>query len=113
MKLNKRTLEILKNFSTINSNLLISAGSNKIKTIQNGGGILAEAEIAETFEKAVAIYDLNMFLALLGKDEAEFDFADDKVTIIQGTGKSVIRYSPPEHLMDVSKKVSMPPAEVE
>lgn len=112
MKLSKRTLEVLKNFATIDQSLLINAGSNRIKTIAPGGSILADAEIAETFEKQVRIYDLNMFLALLGKDDADFDFGDDSVVITSGSSKAVIRYCDITHISDRNKTLKTPPFEV-
>ena len=62
MKLSNETLELLKNFSTINQNLLIKAG-NTISTMSAMKNIVAKADVAETFTQEVAIYDLNEFLS--------------------------------------------------
>ena len=53
MKLNATTQEILKNFSEINTNILIKPGSelNTISTMKN---ILAKATINENFDRELA-----------------------------------------------------------
>ena len=48
MKLSKRTLDILKNFSVINPSLYVENG-NKLYTISNSMTVIAEAKIEETF----------------------------------------------------------------
>lgn len=64
MKLDPRTITILKNFSSINSGLSVKKG-NVISTINQGRSVLAKATIKDSFEKDFAIYDLNRFLATL------------------------------------------------
>ena len=64
MQINKRTLEILKNFAAINKSINITPGG-VIRTMSPNKTILASATIAENFEKEFAIYDLNRFLAVL------------------------------------------------
>ena len=58
MKLSDHTIEVLKNFATINQNLVIKEGST-LSTMSAMKNIVARATVAETFEKDVAIYDLN------------------------------------------------------
>ena len=58
MKLSDTTVAVLKNYSTINQNLMIKAGSN-LSTMSAMKNIVASADVQETFEKDVAIYDLN------------------------------------------------------
>ena len=48
MKLSNETREVLKNFASINSNLLVKAG-NKIATMSAMRNIVALATIEETF----------------------------------------------------------------
>ena len=64
MKLSTNTIQVLKNFASINQNLVINEG-NEIKTMSAMKNIVAKAEVEETFPKQVAIYDLNEFLASL------------------------------------------------
>lgn len=79
MKLSAETIEVLKNFSTINQSILFKAG-NTLSTISNIKTILASAEIAESFPNEFAIYDLNKFLAKhsLYKD-CDLEFEEDRV----------------------------------
>ena len=52
MQLSESTLSVLKNFSTINPNLVFKQG-NQIKTISVAKNILATATITETFRKSL------------------------------------------------------------
>jgi len=61
MNLTSDTVNVLKNFSDINQNILIKPG-NKVQTISTMKNILAEAEVTEKFESEFAIYDLPEFL---------------------------------------------------
>ena len=62
MKLSNHTTSVLKNFATINQNLVIKEG-NTITTMSAMKNIVAKADVEETFPQEVAIYDLNEFLA--------------------------------------------------
>ena len=64
MKLSDKTVGILKNFSTINQNILIKEGS-KLRTMSTMKNILAEADVSEAFPADFGIYDLNEFLGVL------------------------------------------------
>ena len=61
MRLSNDTVAVLKNFSSINQNLVIKAG-NEISTMSAMKNIVAKADVKETFPKDFAIYDLNEFL---------------------------------------------------
>lgn len=90
MKLSKETLAVFKNFSNINGNLSIKAGS-KLTTISAGKNIMAEVVVAETFPIDFGIYDLNEFLGAMSLFETpELEFTDKHVTIKEG--KNGIRY---------------------
>ena len=56
MKLSKTTLELLKNFATINTNLLVKSGSS-LSTVSASKSILAKGTIEESFPQEFAIYD--------------------------------------------------------
>jgi len=60
MKLSDKTLNLLKNFSSINQSILFKEG-NTLRTISVMKNILAEAKITEDFTKDFGIYDLNQF----------------------------------------------------
>ena len=64
MSLSKETLSILKNFSTLNSNILIKPG-NVISTVTPAKNIMAQATVSETFDQEIGIFDLSKFLEML------------------------------------------------
>ena len=65
MKLSNGTINVLKNFSTINQNLVIKEGS-AISTMSAMKNIVAKATgRREPLTKEFAIYDLNEFLSAL------------------------------------------------
>ena len=57
----KSTIEVLKNFCTINKSLVINPG-NKLSTLSINKNILAYADVEETFDSQMSIYDLGVFL---------------------------------------------------
>lgn len=91
MKISNETLNVLKNFSTINSSLVVKAGS-VIRTVSPVKNILAEYTCTETFEQDFALYDLNEFLGglILFKD-AEFVFDNSSYLTIK-SGRSKVKY---------------------
>ena len=114
MKLSDNTVSVLKNYSTINQNLLINAGST-LTTMSAMKNIVARATVAETFEKDVAIYDLNEFLASLSLFERpDLDFKDDFVMMgNEGSRKSLkYWYSDPSVVTTVTREITMPECEV-
>ena len=50
MKLSKETLAIIKNYATINNNLLFKPG-NKLSTIAVGSTVLSTTTVPENFDK--------------------------------------------------------------
>jgi hypothetical protein len=100
MKISSETLNVLKNFSTINSSIVVKAGS-KIRTISPVKNILAEYTCNEEFEQDLALYDLNEFLGglTLFKDP-EFVFGNaSHVTIKSGRSKVKYFFSDPSLIM--------------
>lgn len=91
MKISNETLNVLKNFSTINSSLVVKAGS-VIRTVSPVKNILAEYTCNETFEQDFALYDLNEFLGglILFKDP-EFVFDNSSYLTIK-SGRSKVKY---------------------
>ena len=114
MKLTTETISVLKNFSTINANLMVKAGSS-LSTMSAMKNIVAKADVAEEFTTPFAIYDLNEFLSalsLFGKPDLEF--GNDFVIITEeGTSKSLkYWYSDPSVVTTPSKEISMPSTEL-
>ena len=115
MKLSNETVTVLKNFSTINQNLVIKSG-NSISTMSAMKNIVAKAEVSETFPKDFAIYDLNEFLASLSLfDKPDLDFKEDFVVVTEdGSINKTLKYwySDPSVVTTPSKEVTMPSSEV-
>ena len=114
MKLSNGTINVLKNFSTINQNLVIKEGSD-ISTMSAMKNIVAKAKVEEDFIKEFAIYDLNEFLSALSLfEKPDLDFQDDYVVITEeGSAKSLkYWYSDPSVVTTPTKDITMPSNEV-
>ena len=91
----KETIQLLENFSGINSGILIRAG-NVIRTISVSRTVFASAVVDEAFPREFAIYDLNEFLKTLALfQDPEVEYTDTFIAI-KGDGRSVkYHYSAP------------------
>ena len=115
MKLSNNTTSVLKNFATINQNLIIKEGST-IATMSAMKNIVAKAEVEETFPQEIAIYDLNEFLGALSLFSSPIlDFNDNYVVISEEskpTTKMKYFYSDPSVVTSPQKMITMPSEEV-
>ena len=115
MKLSEHTVDVLKNFATINQNLVIKQGST-LTTMSAMKNIVAKAEVEESFDKEVAIYDLNEFLASLSLFASPvLEFNEGFVTIKEeNTPKNSLKYfySDPSVVTSPNKTITMPSKEV-
>jgi hypothetical protein len=114
MKLSNETISVLKNFSTINQNLMVKAGKS-IATMSAMKNIVAKAEVKEDFLTDFAIYDLNEFLSGLSLfDEPNLEFHNDFVIITEeGTSKSLkYWFSDPSVVTTPTKEITMPSIEI-
>ena len=114
MKLNQTTQDILKNFSEINTNILIKPGSelNTISTMKN---ILAKATINDSFDREFGIYDLNEFLSVVSSlDKPELTLQEKHMTISAEGSRSKVKYfySDPSVIVSPTKEVNMPESDV-
>ena len=92
MQISRQTVEILKNFSTINPSILVKPGS-EIQTISTMKNILAKSAVTEDFINEFAIYDLPEFLNLVTSpvfEGADLVFDSDSVRL--QNGRSFSRY---------------------
>ena len=83
MNLSKQTVDILKNYSTINASIAVGSG-NTLQTMSVMKNILSKSTIGETFETDFAIYDLTEFLNLSTSEAfvgADYTFDEDYVVI--------------------------------
>ena len=116
MKLSEHTIEVLKNFATINQNLVIKEGST-LTTMSAMKNIVAKADVEESFDKEVAIYDLNEFLASISLFTSPIlEFNEGFVTIKEeNSPKNSLKYfySDPSVVTSPNKTITMPSKEVE
>ena len=90
LALSKDTMEVLKNFSTINSNILIKPG-NQLMTMNISKTIVGVAtDLVEEFPAEFPIYNLIEFLSALAlfKDPI-LDFSDNMVTIKEKSSRGM------------------------
>ena len=109
MNLSSDTVNVLKNFSDINQNILVKPG-NKIQTISTMKNILAEAEVSEKFEDEFAIYDLPEFLRsveLFEKPELKFN-GGTNVKISQASQSIKYFFADKSVIVSPSKGITMP-----
>lgn len=112
MNISRETRQVLQNFSTINSNLVIKAG-NKLATISESKTIMAEAQVTESFPQDIGIYDLPEFLSVVGMmDDPELIFEDSAMLVRSGDQSIRYFYSEMEILTQPSKSITMPSVEV-
>ena len=113
MKMSTKTLNLLKNYASINSNILVKPG-NQISTISPVKNVMSVANVEEDFDTEFGIWDLNKFLGVVSLfDKPEFAFDEKSVTISGSSGASVeYYYSEPSLLSVPTKQITMPDAEV-
>ena len=114
--LSKKTLDVLKNFSTINSSIVFRKGST-VRTISNAENILAKFTGEEVFPSDFAIYDLSQFLSgisLFNDPQLEFT-STDFVSIRGGRQSAKYYFSDPEITLKSApeKNVNFPGADLQ
>ena len=113
MKLSNGTVDVLKNFSSINQNLVIKSGKT-VTTMSALKNIMASAVVNDEFPTDFAIYDLNEFLAALSLfEKPELDFKEKFVILSDETG-STLKYwfSDPSVVTTPTKVITMPDVDV-
>lgn len=116
MKLSTETLNVLKNFASINQSIYFKQGKT-LRTVSAGKNVMAEATLDQEIPTDFGVYDLNNFLSVISlhKDDPVFDFEDNNVLISGLKGRSKIRYrfcSPKMIVMPPEKRLAMPDPEI-
>lgn len=87
MIISPRTIQLLKNFSTINQSLVVKPGG-VLSTMSPGRTVLAYARIDEDFETTFGIYDLPKFLSVMSLfKEPSIIIHEGYMTIMEGSKK--------------------------
>ena len=108
MKLSNETREVLKNYSTINANLLVTSG-NQLTTMSQMKNIVSTANLPDTFDTEFAIYDLNEFLSAMSLfEDPTLEFGDNSVSISQGGQSLKYFYSDPTVVTTPKSNITMP-----
>lgn len=114
--LSQDTNQILKNFATINSSIMIKTG-NVLKTISVGENLIAEFKCEESFPQTFGIYDLSEFLAGMSLfDTPVLEFNDANFVHIIGNGrKAKYFFSNPEITLKAApdREIKFPGADIE
>lgn len=116
MKMNKKTIDLLKYFSTINSNLLMTEGS-QLKTRSVARNIFSVATIDEIIPQEFGFYNINEFISAMSLfKEAELTFEDKIVKIKEAGGSGIVlKYlgSKKENLVYPEQDIREPSYDVE
>lgn len=114
MNISSETINILKNFSNINANLVFKPGQS-LSTISEAKTIMAKATVSEDFIQEFGVYDLSEFLSVMNLvDSPVLNFDDKSVLISDHTGGTKVRYyySELDILTQPTKDITMPECEV-
>jgi hypothetical protein len=87
VNLNAKTLEVLKNFYSINPSLVVKEG-NVLATISTNKTVLAKATVPDVFTQRFAMYNLGRFInSVTSYENAELEFHNNHV-VIKESGKT-------------------------
>lgn len=114
MKLSSDTQSMLKNFASINSNLVVKEG-NTIRTIAEAKNIIAKATVSEQFDTSFGVYDLNEFLGVMSMfDDPDINISDDSAYAQIKQDRRSVKYffSDPSILTTPAKDIQLPSSDV-
>ncbi|CAL9974944.1 DNA polymerase processivity factor [Vibrio phage D479] len=108
MKLSKTTIDVLKNFASINNGMVIHEGS-RIRTQDNLNKQIAFADIDDSFPMDFAVYDLGEFLSALALvPEAELTFHESFVEVSNPSTSLTFQYANMAFVTEAPEKVNFP-----
>lgn len=114
MKFSERTLNVLKNFATINQSVVLKPGK-QLRTISPQKTVMVVAQIEEDIPSEACIYDMSRFLSLCALfGDPDIQVESNHFVISQGKKKNMYYFadksmviSPPE------KEITIPSNDVE
>ena len=108
MKISPSTITILRNFASINQNIMIREGST-LTTRTVAKNLFASATIEEVFPQEFGIYNLGQLLGVLSLfSDPDVELGEKSMTISQGKNKVSYLFAAPEVLDFPDKAVKMP-----
>lgn len=113
MKFESKTIQILKNFSTINPSLMFKPG-NSISTISPLKTLMARASIDETIPSKFAIYDLSKFLGVLSLfDSPNLTVGERSMEISSNQQRVNYTFADPKLIVTPDdREINMPDSEI-
>jgi hypothetical protein len=113
MKISKSTIEILKNYSSINQNILIKEG-NVLTTRTVAKNVFVSSVVDTEFPKEFGIYNLSTFLGVLSLfSDPDVELSDKSMIISQGKNKVQYLFASPDVLDYPEKAINMPVIDAE
>jgi len=113
MKLSKETINILRNFASINQNILVPVG-NTLTTRTVAKNIFVEATVPDTFEQELPIYNLSEFLGVISLfGNPEFDLTENSVIISEKRNRVKYVFASKEVLDYPEKPIKFPTTDAE
>jgi hypothetical protein len=114
MQLSAKTINVLKNFSTINPSIVLKPG-NTVATISPNKTIMARATVPDSFDDTYGIYALNRFISALSLFEsANIEFGSESARISSNNRSIVYHYSDPSVIMvPPEREIKLPSVDVE
>ncbi|NDH49087.1 MAG: hypothetical protein EBY41_00800 [Proteobacteria bacterium] len=113
MKLESKTIQVLKNFSTINPSMMFKPGTS-LATVSPTKTVMAKAQIEEEIPSEFAIYDLSRFLGVISLfNEPALDVQDKFMTIKSGKQRVQYTFADPSVIVSPSKELTMPTVDIE
>jgi len=114
MQLSVKTINVLKNFSTINPSIVLKPG-HVVSTISPNKTIMARATVPDEFGGMYGIYVLNRFISSLSLFEnPEIDFGSESATIQSENRSIVYHYSDPSVIMvPPDREIKLPSIDAE
>lgn len=101
LKLSESTLAVLKNFGSIQKNLLVRPGK-KLATISETKSVITVAQVAEEFKSSFAIFDVNRFLSALSLyKDPEIIVGDKSANITDGDRQLSYTWTDPSSVLTV------------
>ena len=112
--ISRETIDVLRNFSSINKSIVIKPG-NRLSTISINKNIMSVAQIEESFDTQISIYDLSAFLGCLSLfDQPQFDTSNSQflsVSDSSGRSKTKFFYADPDVIVQPPDKELKLPSE--
>lgn len=114
MKLSKHTLQVLKNFSTINPSIRFVEGKSELRTTSPQKTVIGISNVEETFPVNACIYDLAKFLSVYSLfEEPELEFGEKSLVMHEGSKKIRYTYADPSMIISPPEKMKALPAAVD